>query len=75
MPTTSFTKSDRGVSRERSRHPCRSLRILYGELIGGETISFRERKDFTWESYRNMLRKDCARAGLVDRLDAMQPSS
>jgi hypothetical protein len=50
------------------------LRVVYGELMGAETVSFRERKGFTWANYRRALRGDCEQAGLGDRLDAM-PSS
>jgi hypothetical protein len=47
------------------------LRVLFGELIGGETVSFRERKGFTWNKFWSDLRRDCERAGLHDRLDAL----
>jgi len=47
------------------------LRVLYGELMGAETDSFRARKGFTWDKYRADLRHDFERAGLHDRLDAL----
>jgi hypothetical protein len=50
------------------------LRVLYGELMGGETVSFRERKGFTWDNYRADLRRDFERAGLHDRLDVLPPA-
>ena len=50
------------------------LRVLYGELMGGETVSFRERKGLRWADYWADLRRDCERAGLHDRLDALPPS-
>ena len=48
------------------------LRVLYGELMESETISFRERKGFTWGKHRDTLRRDCERARLADRLDALR---
>jgi hypothetical protein len=47
------------------------LRVLYGELMGRETVSFRERKSFTWDEYRADVRRDFELAGLHDRLDAL----
>jgi hypothetical protein len=44
------------------------LRILAGELMGAETVSFRERKQFTWPAYWAALRNDVERAGLLARL-------
>jgi hypothetical protein len=44
------------------------LRILAGELMGNETVSFRERKHFTWPTYWAALRNDVERAGLLARL-------
>jgi hypothetical protein len=48
------------------------LRILSGELMGSETVSFRERRSFTWPAYWAALRSDVERAGLHARLIALQ---
>jgi hypothetical protein len=50
------------------------LRILIGELMGSETVSFRERRSFTWPAFWAALRGDVERAGLHARLIALQPA-
>jgi hypothetical protein len=47
------------------------LRILTGELMGRETVSFRERQNWTDEKYQSLLKSDLQRAGLHQRLVAM----
>lgn len=47
------------------------LRILTGELMHFETVSFRERQGWTVEKYRLLLRADIERAGLTRRLVAV----
>ena len=49
------------------------LRVLYGELIAAETVSFREKFAFDWNRYWEALKRDCERAGLQARLDALAP--
>lgn len=44
------------------------LRVLAGELMGHETISFRERHHWDWNEYWRKLRVDIETAGLADRL-------
>jgi len=56
-----YHRLDRGVRAVR-------LRILTGELIGRETVSFRERQNWTDEKWRSLLRSDLQRAGLHQRL-------
>jgi hypothetical protein len=46
------------------------LRILTGELMGHETVSFRERYGWTDEKYQSLLKADLRRAGLHQRLVA-----
>lgn len=47
------------------------LRILTGELMHSETISFRERNGWTAERYQLLLKADLEKAGLQNRLPAM----
>jgi hypothetical protein len=44
------------------------LRILAGEFMGSETVSFRERYGWTKEKYRAQLIADLEQAGLRERL-------
>lgn len=44
------------------------LRVLAGELMCRETISFRERHRWDWNAYWRKLRGDFETAGLADRL-------
>jgi tetratricopeptide (TPR) repeat protein len=44
------------------------LRILAGELMGHETISFQERQHWDWNEYWRKLRADLETAGLADRV-------
>ncbi len=46
------------------------LRIVTGEMMSGETVSFRDRYNWTSDDYTSKLRKDCERAGLNARLSA-----
>lgn len=46
------------------------LRVLIGDLMWGETVSFRERYDYTMEKHRQRLRSEIEQAGLKDRLVA-----
>lgn len=50
------------------------LRIVYGEMIAEETLSFRERAGFTWPAHWSALRDDLRRAGLDARLPAVPAS-
>ena len=50
------------------------LRVLVGELMWGETTSFRERYGYTMEKHRQLLRSEIAQAGLTDRLIACGPA-
>ena len=50
------------------------LRVLIGELMWGETISFRERYGYTMEKHRQLLRSEIEQAGLTDRLIACGPA-
>lgn len=47
------------------------LRILGGEMMGRETVSSRERHDWTEAEYQSRLRADLERAGLHARLAAV----
>lgn len=47
------------------------LRILTGEMMGRETVSFRERYNWTDAKYRSLLKTDLERAGLHARLMAI----
>jgi len=47
------------------------LRVLCGELMGRETVSFKERCNWTWVAFRKHLRSDVERAGLHERLPAI----
>lgn len=47
------------------------LRILTGELIGSETVSFRDRQGWTTRKYQSLLSADLQRAGLHLRLVAV----
>ena len=47
------------------------LRVLTGELMGHETVSFRERYHWTKETYPSLLKSDLKRAGLDQRLVAV----
>ena len=47
------------------------LRLLTGELMGHETVSFRERYAWTGEKFRSLLTADLERAGLHCRLVAV----
>ena len=44
------------------------LRVLIGELMWNETISFRERYQYSMEKHLQMLRSEIDQAGLADRL-------
>jgi hypothetical protein len=48
-----------------------ALRVLSGELMGRETVSFRERLNWSWDNFRDNLRRDVERAGLESRLPAI----
>lgn len=50
------------------------LRVLIGELMWGETISFRERYGYSMEKHRQLLRSEIEQAGLTDRLIACGPA-
>ncbi|HYR11420.1 MAG TPA: hypothetical protein VEQ60_26800 [Longimicrobium sp.] len=47
------------------------LRVVLGEMMEGETISFRERAGFTWPAHWAALRDDLRSAGLDARLPAI----
>ena len=47
------------------------LRILIGELMGRETISFRERYAYTLERHIELLRAELEQAGLHERTTAL----
>jgi hypothetical protein len=47
------------------------LRVLYGEMMGAETVSFRERAGFAWPAHWDAMREDLRRAGLDARLPAI----
>ena len=47
------------------------LRVLVGELMWGETISFRERYGYSMEKHRQLLRSEIEQAGLMARLVAV----
>ena len=47
------------------------LRMLVGELMWSETVSFRERYNYTFERHRQLLRDEIERAGLTARLVAL----
>lgn len=47
------------------------LRVVLGEMMGEETVSFRERAGFTWPAHWAALRDDLRRAGLDARLPAI----
>jgi hypothetical protein len=47
------------------------LRVLTGELMGHETVSFRERANWTGATFRSQLKADLERAGLHGRLAAV----
>jgi hypothetical protein len=48
------------------------LRILAGELMGSETVSFRERSNWSGATFRSQLKSDLERAGLLGRLTAVE---
>lgn len=47
------------------------LRVLIGELMWGETVSFRERYGYTMEKHRQLLRSEIEQSGLTARLVAV----
>lgn len=47
------------------------LRVLVGELMWSETISFRERYGYSMETHRQLLRNEIEQAGLIARLVAV----
>lgn len=50
------------------------LRVVFGEMMEGETGSFRERASFTMPAHWSALRDDLRRAGLESRLPAIPGS-
>ncbi len=51
------------------------LRVLIGELMWSETVSFRERSDYSMEKHRRLLKDNIAAAGLTARLAVVGANS
>jgi tetratricopeptide (TPR) repeat protein len=48
------------------------LRVLAGEMMGRETVSFRERSNWSGSTFRSQLKSDLEHAGLLGRLASVE---
>ena len=47
------------------------VRLLIGEWMGSQTVSFRERAQWSWDEFWSLLHEDHIHAGLLSRLPAL----